>query len=236
MCNNTAGMPRSRRQDSSKVADQIAREAARLLAAGRAADLDEARRLATYAMNDRTGSAAARGGRGRPSNQRIRQHAQAMDMQAMGEAAYRGQIRSWLELAEDLMSTIQTAIPDSETLLVGRAAEGHFDGDPELRFRILTTVEIGEIARALAEFGYAAPDATFPTLDTVGGADSGGGRLSQMQWRDEGGVRITLTRCPQRSQFETRVNLATGEPVSRLTRIQLQNLLASPSPADGRNR
>lgn len=139
----------------------------------------------------------------------------------MGEEAYRAQIRAWLELAEDLMSTIEAALPDSETLLVGRAAEGHFDGDPELRFRVLTGIDIGEMARILAEYGYDAPDTVFPTMD------SPHGRFSQMQWRDDGGVRITLTRCPHRAQFENRVNLATGEPVPRLTRRQLEAMLQS---------
>lgn len=201
-------MPRSRR---SSQRDTIAREAARLLALGKARDMNEALRLAGETSGDDRAP--------RPSRLQVRRHAQAMSMQAMGEAEYRQQRRDWLALAEEIMATIEQAFPDSATLLVGRAAAeggGHFDADPAVHIRVHTDASITDLAQALVQFGYDEPE--FTTLETRGG------RLSQLQWLDSG-LRIVVTLCPQRRVFESRTDLVTDKPTPALTRAQLAERL-----------
>lgn len=199
--------------NSAESSDAIAREAAHLLARREAATMTDALRLANEAIND---------GRHRtPSPGRVRQHAQAMTMQEMGEAAYRAQHARWLAMAEELMTTIEQALPLSDTLLVGRAAEageGHFDADPSIHVRVHSTHSTTEIAQSLAMFGYDDPEMKFPTME------SRHGRLSQIQWVEEG-VRIVLTRCPQRSVFEEPHDLVTGKFTAHLTLVQLRPLV-----------
>lgn len=195
--------------------ESIARDAARRLNDNRASDIGDAVRQAA-AHHD--GDSPVRG---LPSAKRIRQHAQFMAMQNMGEQAYRERTRSWLELAEDVMTTIEQALPDSITMLVGRAAEGHFDGDPALHVRMLAEHTIGEIAEAMTTFGYELHDATFPTME------SRYGRLSQLQWLDAGGIKVTLTRCHNRHVFDDHRDLHTGKPVPRLSLSELRARLNS---------
>jgi hypothetical protein len=192
--------------------DAIAREAARRLARGESTDIAHAARYAAASLD---------GGASRPpTGKRIRRHAQAMSMQAMGEVAYRGQIRAWLAVAEDLMTTLEQAVPASETILAGRAAEGHFDGDPGLHIRMRTERSIAEIARAIAAFGYEASEATFPALESLHG------RLSQMHWVEDG-LRIVITRCPRERWFASRTDLKTGKVVVTLTLPQLRARLTA---------
>jgi hypothetical protein len=198
----------------SKRTDDLAREAARLLEEGKAADLRDASRQAAEAR----GMESARS----PSAKRVRQHAQAIEMQSMGEEAYLARIREWLELAEDLMTTLEQALPGCETALVGRAAESHFDGDPAIHIRLHSPeADIGEIARILSDFGYDASEAKFPAME------SRHGRLSQMKWLEESGIEITLTRCARRAEFEDRLALVTGKPVARVSLNELRVRLKS---------
>lgn len=202
------------RNRADAVADAVAREAARLLAQHKATDMAEALRLANAAVD--------RGHHHPPSANRVRQHAQAMSMQAMGEAAYRAQHARWLAIAEELMTTIEQALPGARTLLVGRAAAakgGHFDADPALHIRVYTRIAISDVARTLATFGCDDPEMKFPTLE------GRHGRLSQMQWIEEG-LRITLTRCPRQSMFDDPNDFFTGKPLPRMTVTQLRRSIS----------
>jgi hypothetical protein len=105
---------------------------------------------------------------------------------------------------------------------VGRAADGHFDGDPSIHVRIHTQVAIGDIARVIHELGdddAEQAEIAFTTLD------GRAGRLSQVQWVEEG-VRIVLTRCPQRAEFQSRSDLSSGAKITTLTAAQLRTKLA----------
>ena len=146
-------------------------------------------------------------------------------MQVLGEAAYRAQHARWLAIAEELMTTIEQALPDADTLLVGRAAEketGHFDADPALHIRVHCGESITELVLALEPFGYDDPEMKFTTMD------SRHGRMSQVQWMEEG-VRIVLTRCPLRSVFDDHHDLVTGKATATLDVRQLRARL-TPKP------
>ena len=96
--------------------DQIAREAARLIETGRAESIDAAIHAAADALNLQDVPLPGRG--------RVRKHAQAMSMQALGDVGYADSVRNVWEIAEQLMTALEQAMPDDPTLLVGRAAKG----------------------------------------------------------------------------------------------------------------
>jgi hypothetical protein len=201
---NNQRMSASRRDSR----DAIAREAARLLALGRAADIDEAVSLA------RQKAAASGGSGGQPSRMLVRKHAQAMSMQSMGEAAYRARARGMLAMAEEIMTALQQSFPEAQTLLVGRAAAaggGHFDADPSIHIRVLIDATTTQIAAALAMLGYDDIEFVFTTLETARE-----GPLSQIEWT-EAEVRVILTCCPNRRVFERRSDLVTAKRLPTLT-------------------
>jgi hypothetical protein len=188
--------------------DAIAREAARLLVLGRAADIDEAVSLA------RQRAVASGGSGGQPSRMQVRKHAQAMSMQSMGEAAYRARARGMLAMAEDIMTALQQSFPEAKTRVVGRAAAaggGHFDADPSIHIRVLIDATTTQIAAALTTLGYDDVEFAFTTLETARE-----GRLSQIEWTDDD-VRIILTLCPNRRVFESRSDLVTSKLLPTLT-------------------
>jgi hypothetical protein len=140
----------------------------------------------------------------------------------MGEAAYRQRSRDLLVTAEEIITALEEAFPDARTLLVGRAAKGHFDADPAIHVRVLTEASTTEIAAALNRMGYRDADLAFTTLDTAHH-----GRLSQVQWsEDDPAVQIILTRCPNNAVFESRRDLVTSRPLAILSRDALRKELA----------
>lgn len=184
--------------------DAIAREAARLLETSRAPTIDEAIRTAAEALGFRGASL--------PGPGRVRKHAQAMAMQALGDAGYAESVRAVLLRAERLMTVLVESRPDVEPLLVGRAARGHVDGGVTVHVRAYTDVSIGELARVLVEFGYDEP--RFETAETRYG------RLDRLRLDDDG-IEITVTRCPGRVA-RAATDLFTGRPIRTATLGELR--------------
>ncbi len=108
--------------------DQIAREAARLIETGQAESIDDATRAAAHALGFHDAPM--------PGPGRVRQHVQAMSMQAMGDEGYAQSVRNVWEIAEQLMTVLQQGMPDAPTLLVGRAAKGQIDAGVTIHIRI----------------------------------------------------------------------------------------------------
>ena len=185
--------------------DAIAREAARLVEAGRAGNISEAIKRAAEALGLQH---AAMPGAGR-----VRRHVQAMSMQALGDAGYAESVRSVWRIAERLMTVLVEAIPDAEPLLMGRAAQGLIDGGVTLHVRLYTETEIGDIAHTLVEFGYEEP--AFETADTRIG------RLNRLRFTDDG-TEIVLTRCLPHMADTTRLDLFTGKPIRSATLADLR--------------
>ncbi|MCI0362710.1 MAG: hypothetical protein L0219_02445 [Phycisphaerales bacterium] len=188
--------------------DQIAREAARLIETGRSNTIDSAIRAAADNPHLR--------GAPLPGHGRVRKHAQAMSMQALGEAAYNQQRGAIWQVAEQLMSLFEQALPDAEILLVGRAAEGHIDAGVAIHIRLYTNATDGEIARLLVEHGYEEP--TFKT------ADSRFGRLSQICLQEDA-LEIVLTRCPPNAALPADKDLFTGKPIETMDLTTLRRTL-----------
>jgi hypothetical protein len=158
--------------------DQIARQAAMLMHAGRAQNIGQAIRAATDQLRLH--------GVPLPGHGRVRQHARAMSMQALGDAGYQQSVHDVLIIAEELMTLMSDVVAGVEPLLVGRAARGEFDADATLHIRLYTSASITELAEALVDHGYEEP--AFATID------SRFGRLSRMELMEQG-VRVVLTRC-----------------------------------------
>jgi len=195
---------------SSDQADQIAREAARLIQVGRGADVRAAIQQAAASLG-LLGSSL-------PSVERVRKHAQAMAMQAMGEAEYESRKTRMWETAEQLMAALEFAIPDSQTKLVGRAAEGYLDAGVAVHVRLHTTEATPAVVEQLTLLGY--EEISFRTVE------SRHGRLSQIVLMDDG-FEIVLTRCPSPTGFNDSHDLVTGNAIASSTPKQLQGKLAA---------
>ena len=188
--------------------DQIAREAARLIETGRAGSIDAAIHAAASALNLQDAPLPGRG--------RVRKHAQAMSMQALGDEGYADSVRNVWEIAEQLMTALEQAMPDDPTLLVGRAAKGQIDAGVTIHIRIYTTSPISEIAQSLADFDYDEP--TFETADTTSG------RLNRLRLTEDG-IEIVLTRCLPEMLKDAHLDLFKGQPIEMVTLEELREML-----------
>jgi hypothetical protein len=128
-------------------------------------------------------------------------------MQALGQSGYYQQLISIWQIAEQLMSLFEQALPDANALLVGRAAQGHFDAGVVIHIRLYSQTNDVEIASLLVEHGYEEP--TFKT------AESRLGRLSQICFQEEG-VDVVVTRCPSNMALPVNGDLFTAKPVEAL--------------------
>lgn len=188
--------------------DRIAREAARLIAAGRAAGVPEAIVLAAEILGETGGPMPGAG--------RVRQHAQAMTMQELGDAGYAALQREHLTIAEELMTAIEQAFPDASTLFVGRGAMGKIDAGVTHHIRVYTDESITSLAKAIVEYGYSEP--AFETVQTRFGP------LNRLRLREEG-VEIALTRCLPAMRESSPRDLFTGKPIAALTLAQVRHKL-----------
>ncbi|MHC5022863.1 MAG: hypothetical protein ACYTGG_02970 [Planctomycetota bacterium] len=185
--------------------DAIAREAARLLDSGRAASITEAVRLAA----NRPGWIEAP----RPGPGRVRQHLQAMTMQAVGEAVYDEAVREVWRIAEEVMTVLEHAFEQIELTLVGRGAKGHIDGGVTVHIRAYTRHSISDLAAALVEHGYDEP--SFETAETRLG------RLSRLRLVEDG-LEVVVTRCLPEMRREAGRDLFRGAPLPVLTLEELR--------------
>ncbi len=202
----TVGLPYPSMTDPQT--DQIAREAARLIETGGAESIDAAIHAAASALNLQDVPLPGQG--------RVRKHAQAMSMQALGDAGYAESVRNVWEIAEQLMTALEQAMPDEPTLLVGRAAKGQIDAGVTIHLRIYTKSQIAEIGQVLVDFGYNEP--TFETVDATVG------RLNRIRLTEDG-LEIVLTRCLPEMIKDAQVDLFKGEPIETVTLGELREML-----------
>jgi len=185
--------------------DEIAREAARLMASSRSGSIGEAIHAAASALGYHDVDL--------PGHGRVRKHAQGLAMQALGREGYARSVDDVWQAAERIMTVLTEAIPDAEPLLAGRAAQGLIDGGVTLHVRVYTHASIGDIAQTLVDFGYDEPG--FETAATRFG------RLDRLRLADEG-IEILLTRCPPDVVGRSAVDLFTGKPVPTATLAELR--------------
>jgi len=180
--------------------DAIAREAARLIESSRSRSVGEAIRAAANALGYQDAPF--------PGHGRVRKHAQARAMQALGEEGYAESVREILRAAERVMTVLDEAIPDAVLLLVGRAAQGLIDAGVTVHIRLYTRTSIGDVAQTLVEFGYDEPD--FETAATRLG------RLDRLLLEDDG-IPVVVTRCLPEMMGRSGVDLFTGRPIHTAT-------------------
>lgn len=196
--------------------EEIAREAARLIETGKAASIPEAIERAVEVLNYH--------GEPRPGTLRVRQHAQAMAMQALGDAGYAELRHDVWRTAEQMMTALEEAVPREgkaggiETLLVGRAAAGLIDAGVTIHIRAYTDQSVTELARTIVEVGY-----DEPSFDTV---HSAYGPVNRIKLSDEG-QEIILTRCPPQLGISRTVDMFTGKAITALTLSALRQVLAA---------
>ena len=188
--------------------DQIAREAARLIETGGAESIDAAIHAAASALDLQDVALPGRG--------RVRKHAQAMSMQALVDEGYAESVRNVWEIAEQLMTALEQAMPNDPTLLVGRAAKGQIDAGVTIHIRIYTKSQIAEIGQMLVDFGYDEP--AFET------ADAAVGRLNRIRLTEDG-IEIVLTRCLPEMIKDAQVDLFKGKAIETVTLKELREML-----------
>lgn len=180
--------------------DDIAREAARLIETSRVSSIPEAIRAAAETLGYRDAEL--------PGHGRVRKHAQAMSMQALGDVGYTESVLDVLRAAERLMTVLAELLPESDALLVGRAADGHIDAGVRLHVRLYTQTPIGEVAGLLVSFGYDEP--AFETVNTRLG------RLNRLIL-DDNGLELVVTRCLPRMAENAHLELFRGRPIKTAT-------------------
>jgi len=194
--------------------EEIAREAARLIETGKAGSIREAIERAAEVLHYQ--------GEPRPGALRVRQHAQAMAMQALGDEGYADMRRELWRIAEELMTALEETAPRQrdaaaiDTLLVGRAAAGLLDAGVTVQIRLYTERSIAELAAMLVEFGYDEP--SFDTVHTAYGP------VNRIKIEDEGQA-IVLTRCPPSLGISKTVDMFTGKAITALTLSGLRQVL-----------
>ena len=193
--------------------DAIAREAARLIETDRAGTIRQAIRSAADALGYRDAEM--------PGHGRVRKHAQAMAMQALGDTGYAEVVRNVWRTAERLMTVFVEGMPDTDPLLVGRAAQGQIDAGVTVHVRVYTEASIGDVARTLVEFGYDEPD--FETAHTRLGP------LDRLRLDDDG-IEVVVTRCLPLMAESAGVDLFTGKRVRTASLDDLRRKLDEPSP------
>ena len=189
--------------------DDIAREAARLIESSRVGSIGEAIRVAAEALGYRNAEL--------PGHGRVRAHAQALAMQALGDAGYAQSVRTVWQAAERLMTVLHHAYPEADALLVGRAAQGQIDAGVTVHVRLYAETAIGAVAEVLVEHGYDEP--AFETVNTRLG------RLSRIRL-EEDGLELVVTRClPHMARTADR-DLFSGRPIKTATLDEVGRMLA----------
>ena len=185
--------------------DNIAREAARLIHAGEVEQIDAAIHSAAASL----GACDAE----LPRHGLVRSHAQGMAMQTLGKEGYEQSIQNIWETAEQLMTLLEQALPDAQTLLVGRAAKGQIDAGVTVHVRLYTKSSITDIAQIITEFEYNEP--TFDTVDTTVG------KLNRICFNDDG-VEVVVTRCLPEMFKNAKQDLFKDQPIETLTLDELR--------------
>ena len=188
--------------------DNIAREAARLIHTGEVEHIDAAIHSAAASLGDSKAEL--------PRHGLVRSHAQGMAMQTLGKEGYDQSVRNIWETAEQLMTLLEQALADAQTLLVGRAAKGLIDGGVTVHVRLYTRSQITEIAQVLTEFHYDEP--SFDTVDTIVG------KLNRICFKDDG-IAVVVTRCLPEMYKNAKQDLFKDQPIETLTLDELRQKL-----------
>ncbi len=194
--------------------EAVAREAARLMELGQVPTLRAAIHRAMEHMRAQDAL--------RPSALQVRQHARAMSMQALGQAGYQQRIVDMWRWVEEFMTAVEHGLPDAETVLVGRAAEGLVDAGLVIHLRVHTKESIKQLAAVLVEYDYAEP--TFETVETKHG------RLNRLRLVDEEeGYEAVAMRIKHTMRVQRDRCVFTGKVLAARTLSEVRSLLEKES-------
>lgn len=183
--------------------DAVARAAVRALAAGRAERVDDAIELAM--AETRTP------GRRRPTRALLRAHAQALEESEQGPLARHLRREACLEECLALLAVLEQTVlvhdPEGDArpapTIHGRAALGHFDLDPSVHARVVTSLASAVLAQAVVDAGFDEPRCTSVATRY--------GRLDELSFAGAS-ASFRLRRIPPGVRVDPTRSLMDGEP------------------------
>jgi len=186
-------------------ADEIARRAVRIVAAGRAPSVEDAVELAVRELHLQPGSA-------RPTRAQLRAHAQALEESGGGDAARMHRVDDTVAEVLRVLSLLEEFLlvndPDAgdqpAPRVYGRAARAEFDLDPTAHIRVVTSVPSHRIAQWLSDSGLGETE--------VGTMRTRHGALDEIRFATPRAA-YRVVRVPPRAPVDPARDLVRGNPV-----------------------
>ncbi|MFN9126374.1 MAG: hypothetical protein ACK5WD_11155 [bacterium] len=187
---------------------ELARAAVRALAEGRAEGVENAidRAYDETRVDPRTR---------RPTRAELRAHARAFEESEQGELGRLLRIDAALVEASEVLARLEETVialeahgadlPPPE--IYGRAALGHFDLDPVVHIRVVTSLPVSTIAQSLFDAGF--DDPACRSIETRHG------RLDEVAFAGEY-AQYSVVRIPPRMAVDRDRDLVKGKPVEHV--------------------
>lgn len=197
--------------DAPDATSEVARLAVLALAAGRARSVDDAIEAAVEQFGRSSGrfSAFGHGGPRRPSRALLRAHAQALEESEHGPLSRHLRREACLDECLALLAKLEETVlahdPDGAErpapTVHGRAALGHFDLDPVVHARVVTSLPLGTLAHALVEAGFEEPH--------CGSVATRHGRIDELAFDGEH-ASYRVRRVPPGLRADPQTSLTSG--------------------------
>lgn len=188
--------------------DELARAMVRILADGRAGTIEDA---VDTALRDLRLPPSTR----RPTRASLRAHAQAIEESEEGQLGRMLRIEATLQEILLILACLEELViaedPEGCDLpppeVYGRAVRGHFDLDPVVHLRVVTSLSQSSIAQALVDRGFAEP--------SFDAAVTRYGRMDRVSFETELAM-YRILRVPPRMQVDPDRDVVRGDRVEHL--------------------
>jgi hypothetical protein len=205
---------RGARADAGDATSEVARLAVAALAAGRARTVDDAieaafEQFARSTHRTPSGSERAASRPRRPSRALLRAHAQALEESEHGPLSRHLRREACLDECLALLAKLEETVlahdPDGAVrpapTVHGRAALGHFDLDPVVHARVVTSLPLAALAATVVEAGFDEPH--------CGSVATRLGRLDELAFDGEH-ASYRVRRIPPAIRADPQASLTSG--------------------------
>ena len=179
--------------------DRIAQRAARLLLEERIVGVQAA---VHAAMESEPGGDIVP-----PAAALVRRHLRALRDERFGPAGQMTYVRQRLSAIEECIASMDWSIDDLTLRVAGAAAEGRFDEETPIWFRVHSSIDDPTLCELLDSIDF--------EVDRIDSLDTRFGRMTRITASSKN-LDIVLLRCQHREQVVDPCNLVTGSPVALL--------------------